>query len=269
MIISDFAYIVQQMETCDSCIANVLARKFKRDADIKEEKPSYLLYPEVEPYYKEVEQLFQQGSNTTSIIAPFVRLKEDILVSPAYNLATCQIENIATELREALFCYLNSDLQSFVDNETMSTTSEELRLCNDEFSSIDLDEVFDFYGSQLSLFTQIRHPIDRFITSYAKFCLKYCNFKNHKDDYIFLNYHIGLNDTVRTANDLDKVLEHVRVPADIRTVIRNETLEVMSRYSLEYFDLRMKAQEKLLSDGDLLKLFMQIYYHDFVEFGFK
>ncbi|KAK6016835.1 hypothetical protein OSTOST_17677 [Ostertagia ostertagi] len=45
--------------------------------------------------------------NSSAIVPPFVRLREAFLISPKYNLATCQIEKIMSTFRSAMFCYLN------------------------------------------------------------------------------------------------------------------------------------------------------------------
>ncbi|KAK5975116.1 hypothetical protein GCK32_011283, partial [Trichostrongylus colubriformis] len=52
----------------------------------------------------------------------------------------------------------------------------------------------------------------------------YCDFGEHKNDYILINYHTGPNGTRRIADDFDEVYKQAQVPASLRANIHSEML---------------------------------------------
>ncbi|RCN29121.1 hypothetical protein ANCCAN_25122 [Ancylostoma caninum] len=238
-------------------------------------------YPEFKPHYEELEKMTQQKPvvNISGILPPFHRFEQAILVTPKYNLATCQIEKIMSTVRDGIFCYLTNTTEFLAHNRTISTEYWTTRFCGNQFLYYDLDKAMEDYNHNLTLFSVIRHPIDRFLSGYVDKCINekhyfkkekrcfgckedircfverlhknlfeyytnttknssityyyvrhfapqtwYCNFKDHKNDYILVDYHTGPKGIEMTAKEFDKIFEQVQVPADMRAVIQSEML---------------------------------------------
>ncbi|KAL6733997.1 hypothetical protein Aduo_004586 [Ancylostoma duodenale] len=283
-------------------------------------------YPELKPHYEELKKMTQQNpvANISGIVPPFHRLEEIILVTPQYNLATCQIEKIMSTVRDGIFCYLTNTTEFLENNRTISTEYWTTRFCDNRFVYHDLDKAMQAYGYNLTLFSVIRHPIDRFLSGYVDKCINeqeyykgekrcfgckqdmrcfveklhsnlfeyytnktsnasvtyyyvrhfapqtwYCNFKEHKNDYIFVDHHSGAKGIEMIAKEFDKIFEQVQVPADMRALIQSELLKGTTKHSTAHSETRKKIQEQLLSDDYLMRYLMLLYYHDFVEFGFR
>ncbi|KAK5980366.1 hypothetical protein GCK32_007416 [Trichostrongylus colubriformis] len=59
--------------------------------------------------------------NQSGMVPPYVRFREAFLISPDYNLATCQIEKIMSTFRSAMFCYLNRKDEFVAAGRSIST----------------------------------------------------------------------------------------------------------------------------------------------------
>ncbi|PIO60739.1 hypothetical protein TELCIR_17757, partial [Teladorsagia circumcincta] len=203
-------------------------------------------------------------------------------------------------------------------------------LCDESFVHDSIDSVVDTIGANSTLFTVVRHPIDRFLSGYVDKCMKeltyyteeercfgcqndmqcfvdvlydvfmehyknkgetsddpetarmnhyyirhfapqtwYCEFKEHKKDYIILNYHLGSNSTRRIADDFRQLFEKLYVPPRHLRTIYKEMMKGTTRHSTVGSSFRKAAQERLLSDDYVLRRLVQMFFYDFVEFGFS
>lgn len=116
---------------------------------------------------------------------------------------------------------------------------------------------------------------------------RYCDFKDHKNDYILIRYKSGKNGTREVADEFDKVFRYAQIPKKQRAYIHSEMMsKSRSKWLLKTFKVKNRtlggttphstsrsptreaAEKELRSDDDLMRLIMQMYYYDFVEFGF-
>ncbi|XGW09042.1 hypothetical protein V3C99_011389 [Haemonchus contortus] len=286
-------------------------------------------YPELVPYYKEIEQLVEEEADVSEIIPPFYPMENFYVVSPPYNLATCEIEKNMLTIRRSIFCYLTNTTQFIAENRSISTEFWNDWLCDRTFIRNSLSSVRDTIEANLTLFTVVRHPIDRFLSGYVDKCMNeltyytedercfgcrndmrcfvdvlhevfmefynnsteteddpemarmdhyyirhfapqtwYCEFKEHRNEYIVLNYHTGPNSTRLIAEDFYKVFESAHVPKKHLETIYSEMMKGTTRHSTVKSSARKSAQQQLLSDGYVMRRLMQMFYYDFVEFGF-
>ncbi|KAK6037805.1 hypothetical protein COOONC_24690 [Cooperia oncophora] len=137
-------------------------------------KLNHFSVPEVVPYIKEIEQLFQgiPEADVSDIIPPYRSIENHFLVSPNYKLATCEIEKNMLTIRRSIFCYLTNTTDFIAQNRSISTEFWNDWLCDDTFVYDSIDSVGKAYGTNLTLFTVIRHPIDRFLSGYVDKCMK-------------------------------------------------------------------------------------------------
>lgn len=96
----------------------------------------------------------------------------------------------------------------------------------------------------------------------------YCDFKDHKNDYILIRYKSGKNGTREVADEFDKVFRYAQIPKKQRAYIHSEMMRGTTPHSTSRSPTREAAEKELRSDDDLMRLIMQMYYYDFVEFGF-
>ncbi|VDO05014.1 unnamed protein product [Haemonchus placei] len=127
--------------------------------------------PELEPYFKEIEQLVEEESDVSEIIPPYYPMENFYVVSPPYNLATCEIEKNMLTIRRSIFCYLTNTTQFIAENRSISTEFWNDWLCDQTFIRDSLSSVRDTIEANLTLFTVVRHPIDRFLSGYVDKCM--------------------------------------------------------------------------------------------------
>ncbi|KAK5970744.1 hypothetical protein GCK32_020242, partial [Trichostrongylus colubriformis] len=96
----------------------------------------------------------------------------------------------------------------------------------------------------------------------------FCDFKNHKNDYILIKQHMGPNGPRRIAEEYDAVLKRANVPSDLRQIIHSELLKGKTKHSTNGSSGKINARQQLLADSYLMEHVMQMYYYDFIEFGF-
>ncbi|WKX95996.1 hypothetical protein Q1695_012448 [Nippostrongylus brasiliensis] len=126
--------------------------------------------------------------------------------------------------------------------------------------------VLDATGRNTTVFTVIRHPVDRFLSGFVDKCKKYCEYHQHKTDLVFIKYDMKPNPYLSIAHDLDKVFSLVDVPSKERSIIQSELLKGKVAHSTSGSKLRAIAERQLLSSNYLMKLLIQIYKSDFIEF---
>ncbi|KAK6038801.1 hypothetical protein COOONC_09773 [Cooperia oncophora] len=108
----------------------------------------------------------------SDIIPAYHNIENHFLVLPDYRLVGCEIEKNMITIRRAVFCYLTNTTEFIAQNRSISTEFWDNRLCDDTFVYDSIDSVGKAYGTNLTLFTVIRHPIDRFLSGYVDKCIK-------------------------------------------------------------------------------------------------
>ncbi|ETN84344.1 hypothetical protein NECAME_06906 [Necator americanus] len=178
---------------------------------------SFRLHDGVEELRKQV----KEGTYDTypflpnTLIQPFFRYKELykelVKVSPKYSVTTCQIEKTTSLLKDAIFCFLKNPWKFRANGRRISTEQYFTRQCKDEY----LAKNYSIVGKSLGRikFAVLRDPIDR-----------YCNFKEHLDDFIFIRYQKCPSRISAYARELDKIFKMARVPEELRREIYNEIL---------------------------------------------
>ncbi|KAK6037834.1 hypothetical protein COOONC_24661 [Cooperia oncophora] len=86
-------------------------------------------------------------------------------------MATCEIEKNMITIRRAIFCYLTNTTDFIAQNRSISTEFWDNRLCDDSLIYDSISSVERAFGTNLTLFTVIRHPIDRFLSGYVDKCM--------------------------------------------------------------------------------------------------
>lgn len=261
----------------------------------------------------------------SAIIPPYQHLRNIFLVAPNYRLATCQIEKNMATIRASIFCYLTNTKDVLKKNLTITKMFWDNTVCDYTYVRRNISDTISSVGQNMTLFTVLRHPIDRFLSGYVDKCYNeltyfneeercfgckydmgcfleklqtlflhnvrmtvdwknpiyqhylrhfapqtwYCEFKKHKSKYVFVHYNNGPNGTEGIADDFDKIFEQAQIPRDIRSTIHREMMKGATKHSTANSILRKTAEHQLLSDDYLMRLFMHLYYYDFVEFGFN
>ncbi|EYB90906.1 hypothetical protein Y032_0212g2229 [Ancylostoma ceylanicum] len=95
----------------------------------------------------------------------------------------------------------------------------------------------------------------------------YCDFRNHLHDYAIIKYSPGKEDP-ETAAAIDELFEEAGVPSHERETIGRELPKGPTLHSTRGTGEVLRIREQLLSNEDLLKKVIEIYYHDFVVFDF-
>ncbi|EYB96480.1 hypothetical protein Y032_0150g2775 [Ancylostoma ceylanicum] len=93
----------------------------------------------------------------------------------------------------------------------------------------------------------------------------YCEYGHNLNNYILVKYSPETEEIVR---QLDAVFEKAGVPESYRGEIASETRKQKSNNSTAEMTYRKKVQRHLLSDEKTFRRLIQIYYYDFVVFGF-
>ncbi|ETN83028.1 hypothetical protein NECAME_01827 [Necator americanus] len=130
-------------------------------------------YNEFKKHYDEAMDMEQQtpSANSSRLLPPYHNLVEAIMVEPKYNLVSCQIEKVMTTIRDGIFCYLTNNTEFLAHNRSISTEYWTSRFCDNTFLRLGVEEVLEEFGPNLTLFTVVRHPIDRFLSGYVDKCI--------------------------------------------------------------------------------------------------
>ncbi|WKY08273.1 hypothetical protein Q1695_007630 [Nippostrongylus brasiliensis] len=96
----------------------------------------------------------------------------------------------------------------------------------------------------------------------------FCDFEHHRNDFEIIHYKPGPDGAEKMAVQLDEVLANAKVPIAYRRTIHQEVLKGTTPHSTFMSPLRKKVAKQLCSDPTLVKRFLQMYFHDYVELGF-
>ncbi|VDL64766.1 unnamed protein product [Nippostrongylus brasiliensis] len=97
---------------------------------------------------------------------------------------------------------------------------------------------------------------------------RFCDYKDHKNDYEFIKYERGQEGARKMAIQFGKFLAGANVPDEFREMIYNEMLKGTTPHSTYMSPMRSEVEKQLCSDPNLMEHFLQIYFYDFVELGF-
>ncbi|WKX92410.1 hypothetical protein Q1695_010440 [Nippostrongylus brasiliensis] len=95
-----------------------------------------------------------------------------------------------------------------------------------------------------------------------------CDFRRHRGDYKLFDYHSDSEHVVKVAKDFDDVLTMSGVPSELRAVIQREMLAERTHHETRHSEARKYAEQRLLMDKFVMKRVIEIYLHDFIEFGY-
>ncbi|EPB80448.1 hypothetical protein ANCCEY_00545 [Ancylostoma ceylanicum] len=198
---------------------------------------------------------------TELLVPPFHDYWSVYVTSPAYNLSTCLVEKTMTTLRSAIMCYLSFHDEFIGNNRTISTETHNTRYCYEDNTFLNFTEAQASIVGNETLFSVVRHPIDRFLSGYVDKCVRYCEYGHNLNNYILVKYSPETEEIVR---QLDAVFEKAGVPESYRGEIASETRKQKSNNSTAEMTYRKKVQRHLLSDEKTFRRLIQIYYYDFV-----
>ncbi|KAK6732770.1 hypothetical protein RB195_016875 [Necator americanus] len=154
----------------------------------------------------------------------FGSLRENILIAPNYDLATCQIEKVMTTIRDAIFCYLRDPIGFKAHDRRISSESWSESFCGFSNYRSNIDDVERQMGKKYKRFALIRNPFERFLSGYVDKCLKQCNFKKQLSTYDLIVYPESSNQELLIAEEFDRVLRKSGVPKRIRADIKREVI---------------------------------------------
>ncbi|KAK6749409.1 hypothetical protein RB195_001801 [Necator americanus] len=218
-----------------------------------------------------IEQIESETLQTAPFIAehlvpPFYNYWSVYVTSPPFNLSTCLVEKTMTTLRSAIMCFLSFH-DEFVDrNRTISTESHSTRYCYEDNTFYNFSDAQASTKGNQTMFSLVRHPIDRFLSGYVNKCIMYCQYRTNLNNYVLVDYSTETEEPVR---QLDLVYERAGVPQSYRVVISSEIRRQRSNNSTSQTSDRASVERHPLIDEKTSRRLVQIYYYDFVVFGYS
>ncbi|KAK6751628.1 hypothetical protein RB195_003193 [Necator americanus] len=94
----------------------------------------------------------------------------------------------------------------------------------------------------------------------------YCQYRTNLNNYVLVDYSTETEELVR---QLDLVYERAGVPQSYRVVIASEIRRQKSNNSTSQTSDRASVERHLLIDEKTYRRLVQIYYYDFVVFGYS
>ncbi|EPB72186.1 hypothetical protein ANCCEY_08720 [Ancylostoma ceylanicum] len=215
-----------------------------------------------------IEQPVRDFVNKSNLLPPLFRFREIFLISPKYNLATCQIEKVMSTFRSGMFCYLNRKRQFEKEGRNISTEHWSNTLCDDERDERKtFDETIKSLRRNFLMFTVIREPLDRFLSGYTNKCVRYCDLEKSFNLMHVIRY--DMREREKLVSDFNSVLHRARVPFIQRNYISRELLKKLPVHSTSNSKERYEVEKELLSNPQLLMMFVELYYYDFIVFDYK
>ncbi|RCN37985.1 hypothetical protein ANCCAN_16113 [Ancylostoma caninum] len=218
---------------------------------------------------------------TEHLVPPFYDYLSVHLTTPTYKLSTCMVEKTMTTLRTAISVFLENPklFENNYDNITMMN-HEKLRLvifskvfnreaskdyrcfgCNEDLNCF-LEKL---YEALWKTYNSASRDYDYDLAHFAPQTW-YCEYRNNLMDFKLFDYK---NDVNEVAVQLNDVYEKAGVPKKycgiISRVIRKRKLNGSQVGKLE----RDKLEHHLLADDSAFRRLLQIYFYDFVVFGYK
>ncbi|EPB69505.1 hypothetical protein ANCCEY_11411 [Ancylostoma ceylanicum] len=153
-----------------------------------------------------------------------VRAAHGAQVAPKYHLSSCIIEKVMSTITDAIFCYITNTSEFTANNRTISTEVYAQRFCVDRNVVLGFDSLQNVLGDSRVQYSIVRDPIDRFLSGFVDKCIKYCNFKDHFDDYVIIRYKKGSHGVSKLADEIDSIFSRAHIPYHIRREIRDQLL---------------------------------------------
>ncbi|EPB70980.1 hypothetical protein ANCCEY_09925 [Ancylostoma ceylanicum] len=145
---------------CHHLHCNVSKRKILRDLQ-PTQKPIKIIGPKV------------MIIDSSSIIPPYFRFREEFLVAKRHRMAMCQIENVMSTIQDTIFCYLNKS-QNFTTIDGAIAREQLLKSsCSDKrHIRYNLHQTYKELGQNPILFAVVRDPFERLISGYVDKCIR-------------------------------------------------------------------------------------------------
>ncbi|EYC23982.1 hypothetical protein Y032_0014g2253 [Ancylostoma ceylanicum] len=111
--------------------------------------------------------------DSSSIIPPYFRFREEFLVAKRHRMAMCQIENVMSTIQDTIFCYLNKS-QNFTTIDGAIAREQLLKSsCSDKrHIRYNLHQTYKELGQNPILFAVVRDPFERLISGYVDKCIR-------------------------------------------------------------------------------------------------
>ncbi|KAK6737227.1 hypothetical protein RB195_019738 [Necator americanus] len=142
------------------------------------------------------------------------------------------------------------------------------RLCKEgSFRKASKGTVLRSLGNDPIFFIVTRNPLQRFVSAFMQLCMnEYCS------SFPFLKFvRVIRHDILQReemAKTYDSLFKIAGVPMQQRSYIRSELTGGLPPHATWNKADRIDIQNELLSNNTLLEIFLQLYYHDFVIFGY-
>ncbi|WKY08272.1 hypothetical protein Q1695_007630 [Nippostrongylus brasiliensis] len=195
------------------------------------------------------------------ILPPYKSVRYANWIAPLYGLAFCGVPKSMSTLLYAAFCFLNyptSD-DTFDENERCFGCKGNLSCFVEKIHR----SLITFDKEQEPESAAERRAIYHFAPQ-----TWFCDFEHHRNDFEIIHYKPGPDGAEKMAVQLDEVLANAKVPIAYRRTIHQEVLKGTTPHSTFMSPLRKKVAKQLCSDPTLVKRFLQMYFHDYVELGF-
>ncbi|KIH65098.1 hypothetical protein ANCDUO_04581 [Ancylostoma duodenale] len=199
---------------------------------------------------------------TEHLVPPFHDYWSVHLTSPTYKLSTCMVEKTMTTLRTAITVFLENP-KLFENNYDNMEASKDYRCfgCNEDLNCF-LDKL---YEELWKTYNSVSREYDYDLAHFAPQTW-YCEYRSNLMDFIVLDYK---NDVNEVAVQLDGVYEKAGVPKKYRDIISRAIRKQKSNKSQAGKLERDKLERHLLADDSAFRRLLQIYFYDFVVFGYK
>ncbi|VDL83553.1 unnamed protein product [Nippostrongylus brasiliensis] len=97
----------------------------------------------------------------------------------------------------------------------------------------------------------------------------FCDFDVNQAHYSLVRYSAGTKaDAQKVIDEIDQILAKVDVPSQMRAQIRSEFSGKGTRDLVVKPPYRLRIERRLMQDDDALALLSQIYFYDFLKFGY-
>uniref|UniRef100_A0A8L8KEJ2 Sulfotransfer_1 domain-containing protein n=1 Tax=Heligmosomoides polygyrus TaxID=6339 RepID=A0A8L8KEJ2_HELPZ len=106
-------------------------------------------------------------------------------------LATCQIEKNMATIRASIFCYLTNTKDVLKKNLTITKMFWDNTVCDYTYVRRNISDTISSVGQNMTLFTVLRHPIDRFLSGYVDKCYNELTYFNEEERCFGCKYDMG------------------------------------------------------------------------------
>ncbi|KAF1769506.1 hypothetical protein GCK72_001323 [Caenorhabditis remanei] len=219
-----------------------------------------------------------RGDGVKKCIPPLMKYKQLYRTSKENNLIACVIEKTFSTFLTAIMCFLHDQTAFRDSNRTLESDIYGERLCKDQNEFTELKKIGNW--QKMSLFAVVRNPIDRFVSGFTDKCLREKVWKKYKQrcaQYDFrrcefsshlVKYQILQLDGANFPDQLLGLLEEQGLDEEGIKFI-NGSLHHRTPHSTMDSVERATVEETVLNSPYLLRKITQMYYFDFLLFGYR